>query len=216
MIELKNIHKSYPYRVGGHRKILDGLDLKLNLGESIGIMGRNGAGKSTLTRIIGGIEHYEQGSIRRTMSVSWPLGYAAAFQGRLTGADNTRFIARIYGRPVDEVLGIVEDFADLGQYFRMPVHTYSAGMRSRLSFGLSLAIDFDCILIDEITGAGDHRFATKSQAAIDERRQRGSLIMVSHDWRTLERYCGRFAILNGGRLQTYDTAVEMMEAYNAL
>ena len=216
MIELRGIHKSYPYRVGGKRKILNGLDLTLRRGEALGIMGRNGAGKSTLTRILSGIEHFEAGHISRSMTVSWPLGYAAAFQGSLTGADNTRFIARIYGRPINECLEIVQEFADLGQYFRMPVHTYSAGMRSRLSFGISLAVDFECILIDEITGAGDHRFAVKSEAAIQARRERGSLLMVSHDWMTLDRYCDRFAIISEGRLHMHKSAVEMVEAYNAL
>ena len=216
MIELRGIHKSYPFRVGGHRKILDGLDLTLHRGEALGIMGRNGAGKSTLTRIIGGIEHVDAGQVTRTMSVSWPLGYGAAFQGSLTGADNTRFIARIYGQPVEECLEMVQEFADLGHYFRMPVHTYSSGMRSRLSFGVSLAVNFDCLLVDEITGAGDHRFAVKSQAAIKERRARGSLLMISHDAHTLETYCDRFAVLDGGRLRLFEDAASMTEAYNAL
>lgn len=215
MIELRNVSKSYDTRVGP-RVILDGVDLTLRRGEALAVMGRNGAGKSTLTRIIGGLDHVDSGEVIRSMSVSWPMGHGGAFQGSLTGADNVRFIARIYGKDIDETLEKVQSFADLGIYFRMPVKTYSMGMRSRLAFGCSLAIDFDCYLVDEITGAGDHRFAERAQRAMAERRANGALLMISHDPGTLKAYCDRGALLHDGKFTFYDKVDDMIAAYHEL
>ena len=214
-IELVNVVKSYPTRVG-MRRILDGVSLTLKQGESLGVMGRNGAGKSTLTRVISGLEHVDSGKVHVGMSVSWPLGYSGAFQGSLTGADNTRFVARVYGKDVDEMLDYVQGFADLGVYFRMPVKTYSSGMYARLALGVSLAVDFDCYLIDEMTGAGDHRFAERSRKALEKRRAEGARLMISHDPHTLESYCQRGALVHGGRISLYDIIPELIEAYHEL
>ena len=210
-----DVVKVYETRVGP-RRVLDGVNLQLKRGESLGVMGRNGAGKSTLTRVLGGLEHVDSGEVRRGMSVSWPLGYSGAFQGSLTGADNVRFIARIYNKNIDEMLDAVQAFADLGVYFRMPVKTYSAGMRARLAFGVSLAVDFECYLVDEITGAGDHRFTEKTQAAMHERKARGAMLMISHDPGTLRAYCDRGAVLHAGKLTMYDSIDEMIDAYHEL
>ena len=214
-IEMIDVVKSYPTRVG-MRRILDGVSLTLKEGEALGVMGRNGAGKSTLTRMISGLEHVDSGKVNVGMSVSWPLGYSGAFQASLTGADNTRFVARVYGKNIEEMLDYVQSFADLGVYFRMPVGTYSAGMRARLALGVSLAVRFDCYLIDEMTGAGDHRFAERSQRALEERRAAGALLMISHDPHTLEAYCDRGALLHAGKLSFYDTIPELIDAYHAL
>ena len=215
VIRLSNVVKSYPTRVG-MRRILDGVDLTLRKGEALGVMGRNGAGKSTLTRVISGLEHVDSGHVNVGMSVSWPLGYGGAFQSSLTGADNTRFVARVYGKDVEETLDFVQGFADLGVYFRMPIGTYSAGMRARLALGVSLAVRFDCYLIDEMTSAGDHRFAERSQRALQERRAEGALLMISHDPYTLEFYCERGALVSGGKISFYDTIPELVDAYHAL
>ena len=214
-IELIDVVKSYPTRVG-MRRILDGVSLTLRQGEALGVMGRNGAGKSTLTRVISGLEHVESGKVNVGMSVSWPLGYSGAFQSSLTGADNTRFVARVYGKNIEEMLDYVQNFADLGVYFRMPIGTYSAGMRARLALGVSLAVKFECYLIDEITGAGDHRFAERSQRALQERRAEGALLMISHDPHTLASYCERGALVHGGKISFYDTIPELVDAYHAL
>jgi capsular polysaccharide transport system ATP-binding protein len=157
-LELIDVHKSYAVRGGGTRHVLRGVNARVGRGEQVGILGRNGAGKSTLMRILGGIETPTRGQVRRTMSISWPLGYSGAFQGNLSGADNIRFIARIYGRNAERTIGFVEEYAELGEYLRMPVGTYSSGMRSRLAFAVSLAVDFDCYLIDEAVAPGDARF----------------------------------------------------------
>ncbi len=215
MITVRNVIKSYHTR-SGSRRVLDDLSLTLNRGDSLGVMGRNGAGKSTLTRVISGLEYPDSGKVRRGMTVSWPMGFSSAFQPSLTGADNIRFMARIYGRDIQDTLAYVEEFAQIGEYFRMPVYTYSAGMRSRLSFGASLAIDFDCYLVDEMTAAGDHRFAERCQTEMRKRREHGSLLMISHDPHTLEAYCDRGALLDRGKLVFFDTIAELVEAYHAL
>jgi capsular polysaccharide transport system ATP-binding protein len=215
MITLTDVTKIYGTRDGPHC-VLDGISFALERGQSLGIVGRNGAGKSTLTRLMSGIEFPTSGRVRRHMSVSWPLGYAGAFQGSLTGADNTRFIARIYGTPLQRTLAFVEEFAELGNYFRMPIKTYSAGMRARLAFAVSLAVDFDCYLVDEITGAGDFRFRERCQKALNDRRQRGALVMISHDPDTLRAYCATGALLHQGRLTFFATIDEALAAYHAL
>ena len=215
MIRLDRISKVYRHR-GGQKCVLDDVSLSISRGERLAIMGRNGAGKSTLTRIMSGIEYPTSGKVERQMSVSWPLGYMGAFQGSLTGADNVRFIARIYGAPIDETLDYVERFADLGSYFRMPVRTYSAGMKARLSVGASLAVKFDCYIVDEVTGAGDHRFAERSKAALHERRETGALVMISHDPHTLREYCDTGMLLDRGQVSFFPTVSEMIDAYLAL
>lgn len=214
-VVLRNVNKVYRTRSGPH-VVLSNVDLTIRRGDSLGIMGRNGAGKSTLTRIITGVETPTSGAVERTMKVSWPLGFFGAVQASLSGADNTRFIARIYGAPIDETLASVEAFAELGHYFRMPVKTYSSGMMARLAFGLSLAINFDCYVVDEITGVGDHRFAERCQEALMARRETGALVMISHDVHTLKVYCDRGAILHAGELIFFDTIEETYEAYHAL
>jgi capsular polysaccharide transport system ATP-binding protein len=215
MIRLTNVVKSY-HTPRGRRTILDDISFTVRRGQSIGIMGRNGAGKSTLTRTMSGLERPDSGTIERTMTVSWPLGYFGAFHGGLTGADNAKFVARIYGLDAKSMLEQVQDFAELGMYFRMPVNTYSAGMKARLALAVSLSVNFDCYLIDEITAAGDSRFQDRCEAALHARRENGTLIMISHGEDTLRRYCDSGMIMDRGKLTPYDTVDEMIEAYHAL
>ena len=167
-------------------------------------------------RLIGGIEQATHGRVTRNMSTSWPMGLSSCFQASLTGADNVRFISRIYNRPEREVLEFVDNFAQLGPYLNQPVGTYSSGMSSRLSFGVSLAIDFDCYLVDEITGAGDERFRTRSQEEMHVRKDRASLIMTSHDTGTLRAFTKRGAVLYGGTLVMYETIEEAAEVHHKL
>lgn len=212
MIRFDRVTKTYRTRRGQHR-VLEEASFTIGRGEALGICGHNGAGKSTLLRLIAGVERPSSGTVERHMSVSWPLGYGSSFQSSLTGADNVRFIARVYGRPVDAVLAFVEEFAELGSYLDMPIRTYSAGMNARLAFAASLAVDFDCYLVDEITAAGDERFRARCHAALMERRERGTLVMVSHDPHTLRAYCTSGATLNDGRLTFYDTIEGALEQH---
>lgn len=215
MIRFDDVSKTY--HIGKFEKhVFSNLSFSIKRGESVGVCGANGAGKSTLMRMIAGIEAPNTGSIERGMTTSWPIGLTSCFQSSMTGADNTRFIARIYRQPADEVLHYVEDFAQLGPYLHQPVRTYSSGMVSRLAFGISLAIDFDCYLVDEVTGAGDERFRKRSHEELYKRRENGTLVMTSHDPHMLQQYCERGAVLYGGNLTFYDTVAEACEVHHGL
>jgi capsular polysaccharide transport system ATP-binding protein len=215
VIRFDNVSKIYHGRKF-EKRVFSGLSFTITKGEAIGICGANGAGKSTLMRLISGVEQPTAGTVTRKMTTSWPIGYANCFQSSLTGADNARFIARVYNRPEQELLDYVEDFAQLGSYFRQPVKTYSAGMSARLAFGVSLAVEFDCYLVDEITAAGDERFRARSEAALAARREKGTLIMISHDPHTLAAYCTRGAVLYGGSLIHFDNVNEAWEVHSRL
>ncbi len=212
MIAFSGVSKSYQTRTGP-RTILRDVNFTLQRGDAIGICGHNGAGKSTLLRLIAGVEQPGSGAIERSMTVSWPLGYSSAFQSSLTGADNIRFIARIYGRPIAETLDFVDDFAELGTYLGMPIRTYSAGMMARLAFAVSLAVDFDCYLVDEITAAGDARFRLRCHDALIERRKNGTLVMVSHDPHTLREYCINGAVVRDNRLIVFESIEEAIDQH---
>lgn len=210
-LELVDVHKTYVTR-GLRKEILRGASGFFARGERVGILGRNGSGKSTLVRLLGGVEAPSKGVIRRNMTISWPIGLAAGFQHMLSGADNARFIARIYGRPIRETVDFVEDFAELGEYMRMPMMTYSSGMRSRLALAVSLAIDFDCYLVDEALAVGDTRFGR----AFAERIQRSGLILVSHSPSLVRKLCTRAAVLDQGQITFYDDIDEALATYHAL
>jgi capsular polysaccharide transport system ATP-binding protein len=213
-IRIDNIRKSYRLHGGASKRVLDGLCAEFRRGEAVGILGRNGAGKSTLLRLIAGVEHPEAGRIERGMSISWPLGHAAAMHYSISGADNARFIARIYDKPMAETLAFVEGFAELGEYYRQPVRTYSAGMMQRLGFALSLAVDFDCYLVDEAVAAGDSRFAERCRQALLERRDRSTLLLVSHQPETVRAFCTTGAVLKNGRLTRYEDLEQAIAAYH--
>ena len=215
MIVFDNVSKTYHIRKF-EKHVFGNLSFTIERGESIGICGANGAGKSTLMRLIAGVESPSTGSITRTMTTSWPIGYGSCFQSSLTGADNVRFISRIYDQPEQEVLDYVEDFAQLGPYLHQPTHTYSAGMSARLAFGVSLAINFDCYLVDEVTGAGDERFRARSEEELLTRRDHATLVMISHDPGTLRQYCRRGAVVYGGSLVFFDTVDEAAEVHHRL
>jgi capsular polysaccharide transport system ATP-binding protein len=212
MIRFANVGMAYHARKL-RKTVLRDASFVIHPGDAIGICGANGAGKSTLLRLVSGIEYPTAGAIRRHMSISWPIGYTSAFQSSLTGADNARFIARIYRRPVEPLLAYVEDFAQLGAYLHQPVQTYSAGMQARLAFAISLAIRFDCYLVDEVTGAGDERFRERSHEELVDRRRTGTLLMVSHSHETLRAYCTSGAVLADGKIRFFDTIDEAIDVH---
>ncbi len=214
MIELRNITKTYRTRFGPN-VVLDNISVEFGARQSIGIIGPNGAGKSTLLRIIGGAEMPTWGEVIRRGKISFPIGFTGGFNGSLTGEENCRFVARIYSQDVDRVVDETRAFADIGNYFYMPVRTYSSGMRARLAFGVSISVDFDAYLVDEITAVGDKRFKHKCVEAFQARRQRSTLVMVSHNLQTLKNYCDKGAYLYRGKLLLYDTLEEAADAYDA-
>lgn len=215
MIAFDDVTKTYKSR-GLQHTVFNRLSFQIDQGDSLAICGANGVGKSTLLRLLAGVEHPTSGQITRTMKTSWPIGLASCFQMQMTGADNARFIARIYQRSEQDILDYVEDFAQLGVFINQPVMNYSSGMVSRLAFGISLAIEFDCYIVDEVTAVGDMRFRRRCEEELLSRRDRATLIMTSHDPGVLEKYCKTGAVLYGGSITFFKTVSEANEVHQAL
>jgi capsular polysaccharide transport system ATP-binding protein len=212
MISLEGVTKVYHTRLGP-RRVLDGVDLQLERGRNVGIIGRNGAGKSTLIRLISGAEQPTSGQIRRSMTVSWPLAFGGAFQPNLTGLDNLKFVCRVYGVDYRPLLPFVEEFTELGVYFREPVAHYSMGMTTRLAFALSMAIEFDCFLIDEVMVVGDSRFHDRCHEELFQKRRDRAFILVTHDANSIKLYCERACVLHKGKLLPFATVDEAYDFY---
>lgn len=202
MIQLTNLTKTF-HTSGLHKVVLDDVSAVFPTGESVALLGRNGAGKSSLLKIIAGTMDPDHGTVESDGTVSWPVGYAGSFHPELTGAQNVRFIARVYGVDTDELLDFVADFAELGEHFHMPVRTYSSGMRGRLAFGLSMGVDFDTYLVDESTATGDAAFRKKSSAYFLDRLSKRSAVVVSHGIKLLRQICTAGAVLEEGKLVYY-------------
>lgn len=196
--------------------MIDDLSLTLETGQSLALLGRNGAGKSTLMQLIAGNLRPDSGRIIHSGKMSWPIGGAGSLHPELTGAQNARFLARVYGVDSEELIDFVTDFADLGEHFYMPVRTYSSGMKSRLTFGLSMGIRFDTYLIDEVTGAGDASFRSKSTALFRERMKNADSIMVNHNLNELKDYCSSAIVLEHGKLKHFDDLDEAIEVHKQL
>ena len=210
MIELRNLSKSF--RSGrGRKHIARNLSIVFPTGCSVALLGRNGSGKSTLLQMIAGNMRPDSGQIISTGLVSFPVGFSGSFHRDLTGAQNTRFIARIYGVDTDELLRFVEDFAGLGGHFNMPVRLYSSGMRSRLAFGISMGIKFDTYLVDEITAVGDQAFREKSSAMFKDRMRDSNAIVVTHSMKDVRRLCNAGAVLENGHLRYFDDVEEAID-----
>ena len=217
MIKVTGVYKDYHSETRGRwNRVLSDISFTLERGEKIALLGRNGAGKSTLIRLIGGIEVPTAGTIESTMSVSWPVGLEGGVGGTMTGNDNVRFMARIYNKPVEQIFDFVEDFAQLGRFMSEPVNTYSTGMRARLNFALSFAIDFDCYLIDEVIAAGDARFQRRSHEEVFEKRTDRSMILASHIPEIVKQYCTRAVVLHRGRAKIFDDLDLAADIYNDL
>jgi capsular polysaccharide transport system ATP-binding protein len=195
--------------------VLDKVSLRLERGQHLGILGRNGAGKSTLIRLLSGAELPSSGRIHRGMSVSWPLAFTGAFQSHLTGIDNLRFVCRVYGVAWKPLLPFIEEFTELGLYLREPVLHYSSGMTMRLAFALSMAIEFDCFLIDEGLAVGDARFGHRCHVELFEKRRDRSFILVSHDSNIIRAYCQNACVLHEGRLLHFDQLEDAYAFYDS-
>jgi capsular polysaccharide transport system ATP-binding protein len=212
MIEFRNVSKSY-LTPSSRKIVVRDMTLVLPTGAKVGVLGRNGAGKSTLIGMIGGTVPPDSGEIRRHASISWPLGLGSGFHSELTGVQNVRFVARIYGMDTDTLVAYVRDFAELGDFFDMPIRSYSSGMRSRLNFGMSMGIAFDWYLIDEATAVGDAAFRRKSLAVFQERLRRAGLVFVSHSMRTIRTYCTSGLVLEHGTATYYEDLEEAIAAH---
>lgn len=214
MLQIKDVSKAYSTRQG-RRQVLSDVSFQLGNGEHLGILGRNGAGKSTLIRIISGAERPTSGRIIRGMSVSWPLAFGGAFQTHLTGLDNLKFVCRIYGVDYRPLVPFVEEFTELGIYFREPVLHYSHGMLTRLAFALSMAIEFDCFLIDEAMVVGDARFHERCHVELFHKRNDRAFILVTHDANVIRLYCKNVCVLHEGHLLPFSSVDAAYEFYQS-
>lgn len=216
MISIRNVTKYYPIIEGGVHYVFRDITLEIPDNKNVGILGPNGAGKSTLLRMIGGAEAPNSGVIDADSSISWPLGIKSGFQGSLTGRQNVLFVCQINGlsrAETKDVISAVQDFAELGEYFDMPVKSYSSGMRARLGFGVSINFDFDCYLIDELTSVGDAVFRKKASEEFKRIKESSSLIFASHSLGTLRKYCESAIVLWDGAATYYEDVRQGISAY---
>lgn len=215
MIVMQNVSKFY--RIEGYRKtILDHVSLVFEPGHSYAVLGVNGAGKSTLMRIMAGTELPNGGRVRRSVRVSWPLGFSGCLHPTMTGRENVRFVARAYGEDVKRTVEFVEDFAEIGHYMDAKIRTYSSGMLQRVAFGLSMAIRFECYLIDEVLAVGDARFQARCRAEFRNRKENADIILASHDMGSIRDYCDRGIVVSGGHLHYFHNVDEAVELYKQL
>ncbi|MCL6285258.1 ABC transporter ATP-binding protein [Ruegeria sp. 2012CJ41-6] len=212
MIRFEHLTKGF-WVQNERRIVIDDLTLTLPAGKSLALLGRNGAGKSTLLQIVAGNMRPDSGQVISTGTLSWPVGFGGSFHGEMTGAQNVRFLARIYGVDTHELLAFVQDFSELGKHFHMPVRSYSQGMRSRLTFGASMGIPFDTYLVDEVTAVGDAAFKRKSRAVFAERMQNSGAIMVSHSMGELRAFCDAGIVLADGHLTYFDDLEEAIDRH---
>jgi capsular polysaccharide transport system ATP-binding protein len=215
MIELRGLSKSYPTRQG-RRYVFRDLSFTFPAGSNIGLIGRNGAGKSTLLRLLGGIDQPDHGTVVTDKHISWPVGLAGGFQANLTARENVQFVCRIHGahgEALRDKVRFVQDFAEIGDYFDLPVRSFSSGMRSRVAFGLSMAFDFDYYLIDEVMAVGDAQFRAKSKVVLMARLRNANVILTSHNMGDIRQYCNVVLHVDQGRVAVYDDIEAGIQAY---
>ncbi len=200
----------------GTRRVLDSVSFRVGVGDRIAVLGRNGAGKSTLIQLLSGIQRPTSGTIHRGLRMSWPLALGGGFEGELTGYDNIRFIAKLYGAPLKETYDFIDDFTELGKQLHMQMRFYSSGMRMRVAFALSLAIDFECFLIDEVLLVGDVRFQEKCKRAIFEDRKDRSMILAIHGTDVVEQFCNMALVLKAGRGRVFEDVKLACSIYHSL
>ncbi|WP_016954464.1 ABC transporter ATP-binding protein [Catenovulum agarivorans] len=213
MIELDKVTKYYLTKLG-KKYVLRDVTFTIPEGRDVAILGPNGAGKSTLLRLLGGIDFPNKGTIRSNKRISWPLALASGFQGSMTGRENVEFVCRVYGnRQIAKTCDFVQAFSEIGDYFELPIKTYSSGMKSRLAFALSMAFDFELYLIDEITSVGDASFRKKCAESMAEKRKNANVIMVSHDMSTLRKQCDMAIVLQDRQLHFFDNVEDGIKQY---
>ncbi|MGA0545366.1 ABC transporter ATP-binding protein [Brevundimonas sp. VNH65] len=213
-LRVKNLGLTYP--VPGAKPVFSNLSFEVGRQGRLAILGRNGQGKSTLIKILGGALPPSEGSVHWRMSCSWPIGFSGGFQGSLSGIDNIRFISRIYGKRFEDIYDRVEGFAELGSALNRPMKHYSSGMRARMAFGLSLAIEFDCYLIDELVSVGDARFQLRCNQELFERRADRAFLMASHDTNLIQTHCDRALVVESGRAKIFEDIEEGIDVYKWL
>ena len=216
MIKLDRITKSYLLSGSKRHFVFKDLSFIFPEGANIGLIGPNVAGKSTLMNILGGIDIPDKGRVITNKSISWPVGLSGGLQGSLTARDNVKFVSRVYGytgKEMQEKVRYVEEFAEIGEYFDQPIKTFSSGMRSRVTFGLSMAFDFDYYLIDEAGAVGDANFRKKSMSVYEEKLKSGNVILVSHNMNEVRSLCDHIVLISGGKAEVFDNIEEGISMY---
>ncbi|TEA78021.1 ABC transporter ATP-binding protein [Allopusillimonas ginsengisoli] len=219
MIVLRNVVKSYLCPRGGRRFVFRGLSFTVPENRNIALIGKNGAGKSTLMRLLCGLDVPDSGQVLTDKRISWPVGLGSGLQGSLTGRENIKFVCRVQGKRTDEIRNLVsyvQAFADIGDYFDLPVKTYSSGMRSRIAFGLSLAFEFDYYLVDEALSVGDASFRSKADHAFRQRMDKARLILVTHSMGQVRNMCDTVLLLEHGQIAQYDDIEAGIRAYQTM
>lgn len=218
MISIRNIYKGYQTKKFGWKHVLNNISIDIPNDKSVGILGRNGAGKSTLIRMLSGVDIVDSGEIiiPKNHHISWPLGGGFGVSPQLTGIENIEFVSRIYGQDADKAIEYVEDFAELGYYLDLSVDKYSSGMKSRLAFGISMALDFDTYLVDEGFNAGDARFTKKSKQVFADKRKNANMIVVSHNKSIIKQFCDFAAVLHEGKLTVHEDVDKAIKIYEEL
>lgn len=215
MISLKNVTKYYK-TLGENKYILKNVTLEIPSGKNIGILGRNGMGKSTLLKMLAGIDFPNSGEIYSPNSFSWVMALSKGLQSAMSGRQNVKFICRLYGKSekqIHSICGYVKEFSEVGDYFEMPIELYSNGMKSRLSFALSMAFDFDYLIIDEILSVGDASFQEKSKKALRHKMRQCNILIVSHSMETLKEFCDAGLVVHNGELHYHDHIDEAIRYY---
>ena len=212
MIVLENVTKTF-YLKGQRKTVARGINAVFPTGAVVGLLGRNGAGKSTLMRMISGNIEPTSGRILTDGTISYPVGFSGSFHPDLTGAQNARFVARLYAIETEELAAFVQDFAELGSNFHLPFRSYSSGMKARLAFGVSMGIPFDFYLIDEVTAVGDAAFRAKSEVLFQGRMEKAGALFVSHSLPMVRQLCDMGAVLEHGKLRLYEDLDEAIEQH---
>lgn len=212
-LRVRGLSKAYPH---SSRIVFSGLNFDLAYGERMAVLGRNGQGKSTLIKMLGGVLPATSGNIDWRMTSSWPIGFSGGFQGSLTGLDNIRFLSRLYNKDFQETLERVDDFAELGKALQEPAKHYSSGMRARLAFGLSLAIEFDAYLIDELVAVGDARFQAKCNEELFKKRADRAFMIASHNIHLVTEICDRALLIESGQARIFEDVKEALDVYSWL
>ena len=214
MLEFENVSKSF--WTGKQRKvILDRASFRVELGKSLGILAPNGTGKTTIIRMMAGLEKPDEGAVRKACRVSFPLGFMGGVISRHTARENARFIARLYGLDPDYVEAFSRWLCGIDEYYDMPIGTYSSGMKSRFTFSLLLALEFDIYLIDEgMPSTTDVEFNRKAGSILRDRLRNSTVVIVSHRPSTIEKFCRQAAVLRNGRLHMFETLEEAKQMYD--
>jgi ABC-type polysaccharide/polyol phosphate transport system ATPase subunit len=199
---------------------LENVSLNVHQGEVLGIIGRNGSGKSTLLRLMAGIYQPDEGSVYVRGRTSLLAGVRVGLNEHLTGRENVHLYGSILGHKeekMDDMMGDIIEFSEIGEFFDQPLRTYSSGMRARLGIAIASAVEPEILLIDEVLGVGDPQFREKSKARILSLvKSTSTVVLVSHSFGLMREICDRVAFVHEGKIHSVGDPTETIRAYYEL